>query len=163
MRIAGTVEDSIVDGPGLRFTIFTQGCFHNCQDCHNPQTHNPSGGDETTVDALISQMLANPITDGLTLSGGEPMEQAKDCLTLAQTAHQNGLNVWCYSGYTFEHLITKGTPEQQALLKELDVLIDGKFIKAEASLLLQWSGSKNQRVLDVQKSLVTGSPTLWSR
>ena len=81
MRIAGTVQDSIVDGPGFRFTVFTQGCSHHCPGCHNPQTHDPSGGTEHTVEELLERMRSNPLTDGLTLSGGEPFEQPEENLT----------------------------------------------------------------------------------
>ena len=108
MRIAGTINDSIVDGPGFRFTVFTQGCPHRCPGCHNPETHDPAGGRAVTVEELAEQMLSNPLTDGLTLSGGEPMEQAAACLRLAERAHGAGLNVWCYTGYTLEHLLQGG-------------------------------------------------------
>ena len=74
MRIANTISDSIVDGPGLRFTVFTQGCRHNCPGCHNPETHCFDGGQEVSVEQLLEQMLENPLTLGLTLSGGDPME-----------------------------------------------------------------------------------------
>jgi len=108
MRIAGTVQDSIVDGPGLRFTVFTQGCPHHCEGCHNPQTHDPDGGTETDVQDVIAKMLSNPLTDGVTLSGGEPFAQAADCLKIAEAAHAHGLNVWAYSGYTFEQVKVHG-------------------------------------------------------
>ena len=83
MRIAGLVQDSIVDGPGFRFTVFTQGCPHNCEGCHNPDTHDPDGGREMTVKQVIDAMLSNPMTDGLTLSGGDPFVQAADCAEIA--------------------------------------------------------------------------------
>lgn len=104
MRIAGLVQDSIVDGPGFRFTVFTQGCPHNCEGCHNPDTHDPDGGREMTVKQVIDAMLSNPMTDGLTLSGGDPFVQAADCAEIAKAAHKNGLNVWTYTGWTYEKL-----------------------------------------------------------
>ena len=104
MRIAGTVQDSIVDGPGFRFTVFTQGCSHHCPGCHNPQTHDPSGGTEHTVEELLERMRSNPLTDGLTLSGGEPFEQPKACAALAAELKRNGYGVWSYSGYLYEDL-----------------------------------------------------------
>ena len=161
MKIYGLVQDSIVDGPGFRFVCFTQGCPHHCPGCHNPDSHDPSRGTEMTTDEIIAQMLSNPLTDGLTLSGGEPFLQAEDCLTLAQTAHAKGLNVWSYSGWTFEHLLSKGTDAQKALLRELDVLVDGPFVMEERSLTLNWRGSRNQRVIDVQASLRTGEIVLY--
>ena len=113
MRVAGLVQDSIVDGPGLRFVVFVQGCPHHCPGCHNPGSHDPKGGEELPVEGIARQMLNNPLTDGLTLSGGEPFEQAWECSYLARNARWNGLNVWAYTGYTFEHLRDHGTLEQK--------------------------------------------------
>lgn len=116
MRIANTVNDSIVDGHGLRFTIFTQGCPHHCPGCHNPDTHDPAGGREVSLEELMAEMGRNPLIEGVTLSGGEPFAQAADCAALAQAAHARGLNVWTYSGYLFEHLRDSGNPDWTALL-----------------------------------------------
>ena len=102
MRIAGTVSESIVDGPGLRLTVFTQGCPHHCPGCHNPQTHDPAGGREESTAALLARYAANPLLDGLTLSGGEPMEQAAECAALAEAVHALGGNVWVYTGWRYE-------------------------------------------------------------
>lgn len=99
MRIAGTVSESIVDGPGLRLTVFTQGCPHRCPGCHNPQTHDPAGGREESTAALLARYAADPLLDGLTLSGGEPMEQAAECAALAEAVHALGGNVWVYTGW----------------------------------------------------------------
>ena len=104
-----------------------------------------------TTDEVIAQMLSNPLTDGLTLSGGEPFEQAEDCLTIAKAAHANGLNVWAYTGYTMEHLRDNGTEAQKALLAEVDVLVDGRYIEDLRSLTLPWRGSRNQRVIDLKE------------
>ena len=156
MRIYGLVQDSIVDGPGFRFVCFVQGCTHHCPGCHNPDSHDPAGGREMDVEEVAAQMLSNPLTDGLTLSGGEPMEQAAACLRLAERAHGAGLNVWCYTGYTLEHLLQEGTTDQRALLEQVDVLVDGPFLLAERTLSLPWRGSRNQRLLDVPASLAAG-------
>ena len=161
MKIYGLVQDSIVDGPGFRFVCFTQGCPHHCPGCHNPDSHDPSIGTEMTTDEIIAQMLSNPLTDGLTLSGGEPFTQAEDCLTLAHAAHAKGLKVWSYSGWTFEHLLHSGTAAQKSLLRELDVLVDGPFLLEERSLTLNWRGSRNQRVIDVQATLSKGEIVLY--
>ena len=104
MRIANYIQDSIVDGPGLRFTLFTQGCPHKCEGCHNPDTHDFSCGREMTENAVIAQLRKNPLTDGLTLSGGEPFLQARSCAVIARAARETGLNVWAYSGWTFEEI-----------------------------------------------------------
>ena len=157
MRIFGLQQDSIVDGPGFRFACFVQGCPHGCPGCHNPDSHDPAGGQEMSVEEVARQLLKNPLTDGLTLSGGEPFAQAEDCLALAKIAHEHGLNVWSYSGWTFEYLRDRGTPEQKALLAELDVLVDGPFLLSERTLALPWRGSRNQRVVDVRRSLETGT------
>ena len=113
-----------------------------------------------TTDEVIKKMRSNPLTDGLTLSGGEPFAQAEDCLAIARAAHEHGLNVWGYSGWTYDHLLTEGSDAQKALLRELDVLVDGPFILAERSLSLNWRGSRNQRVIDVQASLAAGEVIL---
>lgn len=158
MRIAGTVQDSIVDGPGFRFVVFTQGCDKRCEGCHNPATWDQSGGLEINVDAIIAELLSNPLTDGLTLSGGEPFLQAAECAAIAASAHEKGLNVWAYTGFTFEELIAKAEAEApvKTLLKSTDVLVDGPFVLAGRTLSLKWRGSKNQRVLDLPKSIETG-------
>lgn len=151
MRVFGLVQDSIVDGPGLRFVCFVQGCPHHCEGCHNPESHDPDGGREMAIEEIVSEMRSNPLTMGLTLSGGEPFEQARDCLELAQNAHKHGLNVWCYTGYTFEYLQSHGTQVQKALLEEIDVLVDGRYVEGLRSLSLEWRGSSNQRIIYLRK------------
>ncbi len=154
IRIAGIAPESIVDGPGFRYTVFTQGCFHDCAGCHNPETHDPGGGHETTVDGLADAMRKNPLLDGLTLSGGEPFLQVEACLELAERARELGLNIWAYSGYTFEDLCAD--PDKKRLLAACDVLVDGPFVLSQRTLEKRFRGSKNQRVIDVGKSLERG-------
>ena len=161
MRIFGTVEDSIVDGPGLRYSVFVQGCPHHCPGCHNPESHDFAGGKTADTAELIKPLQKNPLLDGLTLSGGEPMCQAEGCRILAVAAHAARMNVWCYTGYTWEALHQENDPARMALLKELDVLVDGPFILAQRSLELKYCGSRNQRLIDVQKSLAAGEVVLW--
>lgn len=163
MKIADFVQDSIVDGPGFRFTLFTQGCPHHCEGCHNPQTHDPDGGKEVPVDQIIQTMLSNPLTDGLTLSGGEPFYQPEDCALIAKAAKEHGLNVWAYTGWTFEKLLRDERPGVRRLLELVDVLVDGPFLLAERSLSLKWRGSRNQRLIDVPKSLACGAAVLWEK
>ena len=156
MRIANTVSDSIVDGPGLRFTVFTQGCPHRCPGCHNPGTHDPAGGREVSVAELATELSGNPLTNGLTLSGGEPFCQAAECAALARIARERGLNVWAYTGYTYERLLAGEVPDALALLEQVDVLVDGPFVEAEKSYAALFRGSANQRLIDVPKSLAAG-------
>ena len=161
ISLSGITGDSIVDGPGIRLTIFTQGCPHNCLGCHNPQTHDPSGGSWADTDDIIAAAAENPLLDGITLSGGDPFMQPIECTELAKGAHKHGLNVWTYTGYTWEALWQENDPDKIALLKESDVLIDGPFILAERSLELKFRGSKNQRIIDVKKSLEKDELVLW--
>ena len=154
MRIAGIVNDSIVDGPGLRLAIFAQGCPHHCPGCHNPESHDFAGGSDMDTEEIIARMDANPLLDGITLTGGEPFEQPEACRILADAAHARGLNVWAYSGYTFEQLCA--VPEKRRLLEACDVLVDGPFLLEERSLDLRFRGSKNQRVLKVSELLAGG-------
>ena len=147
MRIHETLHDSIVDGPGLRFVVFVQGCPHRCVGCHNPQTHDPQGGREISIGDIVQDMKRNPLLDGITLTGGEPFAQAEDCAKLARAAKELGLNVWCYSGFTLE--VLRKMPEAQVLLGEIDVLVDGPYVKEQRSLSLKWRGSENQRVIEM--------------
>ena len=163
MRIADTVSDSIVDGPGLRFTVFTQGCPHHCPGCHNPETHDPAGGREVSVSELEEEMGKNPLIDGLTLSGGDPFCQAAECADLARLAHEKGLNVWTYTGYTYERLLEGDLPGALELLEQTDVLVDGPFLLAEKSYEALFRGSTNQRLIDVKQSKAAGHVVLWTR
>lgn len=153
IRIAGITEDSIVDGPGLRLTLFVQGCPHQCPGCHNPETHRFDGGQLMDTADVIAKIDSNPLLDGMTLSGGEPFCQWEACEELAKAAHQRGLSVWCYTGYTWRQLTNE---KAHSLLKNIDVLVDGPFIEKLRTLELPWRGSKNQKLIDVQKSLSQG-------
>ena len=163
MRIANTISDSIVDGPGLRFTVFTQGCPHHCPGCHNPETHDPAGGREVPAEALAEQLAQNPLLSGLTLSGGEPFLQAAACAALARLARAQGLNVWTYTGYTYEQLLAEADPDRLALLAATDVLVDGPFVLARKSYDALFRGSTNQRLIDVAASRRAGRVVLWQR
>ena len=156
IRIAGTVNDSIVDGPGLRFAVFTQGCIHGCEGCHNPQTHDFSGGVEADTDEIAENFKKNSLLDGITLTGGEPFCQSVPCTFLASAAHENGLNVVTYTGYLFEELLLSSDPGIKNLLFCTDILIDGKFEKSKQSYSLAYKGSSNQRIIDVAESINTG-------
>ena len=152
LKLSGIQQDSIVDGPGIRTTFFCQGCPHHCEGCHNPETWPFEGGTEVPTEALVDMVTSNPLCRGVTFSGGEPFAQAGGYLELAKALKEKGYEVASYSGYTFEQLLN-GTSAQQELLRYIDVLIDGPFILAEKSLEVPFRGSKNQRILDVPKSL----------
>lgn len=155
IRIYGLVNDSIVDGPGFRLAVFTQGCPHNCEGCHNPESHSFDGGKIMTTDEIIKKMQDNILLDGITLTGGDPFCQPEACAILAKAAHESGLNVWAYSGWTYEELAAND--DTLSLLKNVDVLIDGPFILSERTLEKRFMGSKNQRAIDVKASLAKGS------
>ncbi len=158
IRMAGTVNDSIVDGPGIRLAIFVQGCTHHCKGCQNPQTWDPDGGSIMTTDHVIDAMKSNRLLKGITFSGGEPFEQPTPLIELAKACHSLGKDVWAYSGYTYEELESgKAGADARELLENCDVLVDGPFIESEKSMDLKWRGSRNQRLIDVPKSLETGS------
>jgi len=159
LNLSGIQGDSIVDGPGIRTTFFCQGCPHHCEGCHNPETWPFEGGTPMPTDALVEIVTANPLCRGVTFSGGEPFAQAEGFGELAKALKEKGYEVASYSGYTFEQLL-HGTPAQKALLAQLDVLIDGPFVLAERSLQTPFRGSKNQRILDVPKSLAAGQ-AVW--
>ena len=152
IRLASTLQsDSIVDGLGIRTVVWTQGCPHNCPFCQNPTTHDFKGGFLEDVEEIKKQIKSLKGQDGITLSGGDPMVQPLECLELAKTAHSLGMNVWCYTGYLFEDVLKND--KMKRLLEEVDVLVDGKFLIDQFSLDLYYKGSKNQRVIDVKKSL----------
>ncbi|MCH5349348.1 MAG: anaerobic ribonucleoside-triphosphate reductase activating protein [Oscillospiraceae bacterium] len=155
LKIAGTVNDSIVDGPGIRFTIFTQGCPHRCEGCHNPQTHDFDGGEEVSLESLLEDVRSNPLLDGVTYSGGEPFCQARELYTLGIELKKSGLNIVTYTGYLFEDLLEQASEENfyRELLSVTDYLVDGPFQLDKRDILLKFKGSSNQRILDVKKSL----------
>lgn len=150
IRVSDIIYDSIVDGPGLRTTLFVQGCSHHCPGCHNEKTWDPQGGTSKQIAEVISDILSHG-NGALTFSGGEPFEQPLACLEIANVLKKNNYNLWAYSGYTYEAILED--PDKLQLLKTLDVLVDGRFILSLKSLSLQFKGSKNQRIIDVQKSL----------
>ena len=155
LELSAIVTDSIVDGPGIRATVFCQGCPHHCPGCHNPETWQFGCGTKVTEGQVLAEVLKNPLCRGVTFSGGEPFAQPEGFACLAKLLKERGYEVASYTGYTFEQLLI-GTPEQRKLLESIDVLIDGPFIQAQKSLELSFRGSKNQRILDVPASLKAG-------
>jgi anaerobic ribonucleoside-triphosphate reductase activating protein len=154
LRIAGIVEDSIVDGPGLRLAVFTQGCIHNCPGCHNPHTHSLDGGYLHPISEILDRLRRNPLLDGLTLTGGDPFMQPEASAQLAQEAHGMGFSVVTYTGYLYEQILEN--PRFLPLLYASDILIDGPFIQEQRTLSLAFRGSRNQRVILVPESLKAG-------
>lgn len=160
IKIAGVVDDSVVDGEGYRFTIFTQGCPHHCEGCHNPQTHDFAGGREADIDELYAQIMENPLLAGVTFSGGEPFCQPEPLTQLAKKLHERHLDIWTYTGYTLEELTARHDPAMDALLAATDVLIDGRFLLDQRDLTLAFRGSRNQRVIDLNATRLKGQIVL---
>lgn len=151
IRISGIVNESIVDGPGIRLVVFSQGCPHKCIGCHNPQTHDFSSGKLICIEEIIDKVKSDPILSGVTFSGGEPFEQAEPFTKLAVQIHKLGLNVVTYTGYTLGYLIEENNKAKIALLRETDILIDGPFIESKKNLLLKFRGSENQNIYDKEE------------
>lgn len=158
IRIAGTVGESIVDGPGFRFTIFTQGCPHGCPGCHNPHTHDFSSGEVTTTEELLEKINADPLLDGVTFSGGEPFCQAEPLAEIGRAVKEKGMDVIVYTGYLWEYLLENANDENcyRKLIDTADFIVDGRFEIDKRSLSLHFRGSSNQRVIDVKQSLLKG-------
>lgn len=154
LRVAGVIEESIVDGPGIRFVLFLQGCRLHCPGCQNPQTWDFNGGTLVPSDEVLARIRENPLVHGVTFSGGEPFEQAEALLPLATELKAQGYHLMAFTGYTFEQLCEK--PEARALLEKLDLLVDGPFLEAQKSLDLRFRGSRNQRILNIPASRENG-------
>jgi anaerobic ribonucleoside-triphosphate reductase activating protein len=152
LRVFDLINDSIVDGPGLRFCVFVQGCLHNCKGCHNPMSHDLNGGYLVSNDKIICAIKENPLLDGVTFSGGEPFLQAVALTNLAIEVKKLGLNIVTYTGFLWEELIKNNI--YLNLLYQTDILIDGRFDISKRDLSLKFRGSSNQRVIDVKKSFI---------
>ena len=158
VRLSSNIQpDSVVDGPGIRCVIWAQGCLHKCIGCHNPQTHAIDGGFDKSIIELCSEI--QQIGQNITLSGGDPFFQPNEFEQIARFAKEIGLNVWAYTGFTWEQIIKD--PQLFNLLKNIDVLVDGKFDINKKSSECKFRGSTNQRLIDVQKSLANKSIVLW--
>jgi anaerobic ribonucleoside-triphosphate reductase activating protein len=163
MRLSGITQESLVDGPGLRYGIFTQGCPHQCPHCHNQESWDINGGKEYSVKQIIRLLKQQKKTKrGVTFSGGEPFLQAAELAEVAVAARQTGWDVVTYTGYTYEQLIADNSNGVQALLAASDILIDGKYIHKLRSINLQFRGSSNQRLIDVAKTREKGGIVLWA-
>lgn len=170
VRIAKIIEESFVDGDGIRFTIFLQGCHHNCAGCHNPATHSFTEGEILDTAEIIERFKHKALIKGITLSGGEPLCQIEASTEFATVAKNANLNVWCYTGFTYEYLTDEHfksneyfTKEQiQKFLSYVDVLVDGPFILEQRDLTMQFCGSHNQRLIDIKKTFEQKKIITWN-
>lgn len=163
IKLAANLQpDSIVDGEGIRTVIWTQGCPHNCYGCHNPETHDYNGGSFVDIEDIFDTIDNLEGQDGLTFSGGDPFVQSKECAVIAKYAKNIGFNIWAYTGYLYEDLIklSKNNKDIMSFLKEIDILVDGKFEIDKRSYDCIFRGSYNQRIIDVKKSLKSGETVL---
>lgn len=160
INIAGVVEESYTDGLGIRYAIFVQGCSHKCKNCHNPETWQFNGGVKYDIDTLVSEILENPLLDGVTISGGDPMYQPVEVLELVnKIREQSKLNIWLYTGFTFEECLEN--TEMAAILNKIDILVDGEYKEENRSLHLRFRGSSNQRIINVPETLATGKVVIY--
>ena len=164
IRISGVIRESIVDGPGIRYVLFTQGCPHHCKNCHNPDTHSYTGGKLVNIDIIIKDILKNPILQGVTISGGDPFVQANNvAILLNKLKEKSNLNTIVYTGFEYDYLI-KSNNESNGYLKLLssaDILIDGKFDENLKNPNLMFRGSSNQMAIDLKKSLKNNNKILY--
>jgi len=162
IRVAGLTRESVVDGPGLRFVVFAQGCAHNCIGCQNPETHAFDGGKLMDTAEILQEIQRGKYLRGVTFSGGDPFYQAAGFAELAQLCRAQGFDIVTYTGFTFEQIMDAHDPAQLELLRATDLLIDGPFILAQKDLSLPFRGSANQRIIDVQKSLAANAVILYT-
>lgn len=156
VTVSGVMPESIVDGPGFRYVVFTQGCPHHCEGCHNPETWAFEGGRERDINELFEEFKQNPLLKGITFSGGEPFCQPKPLVVLARQVHSIGKDVVTFTGFTYEQLLEQHDEDVDALLAETDLLIDGQFVLAQRNLELTFRGSENQRLIDMNKTRSEG-------
>lgn len=164
LQIGGFLDNSLVNGDGMRAVVFVSGCRHNCISCQNQVMQGFDYGDSVSVPDVLKKIGKNmPIIKGVTFSGGEPFESALALLELSEGIRNLGLNIWCYSGYTYDEIIHSGDRDKLELLKSVDVLIDGKFNEELKETTGKYTGSSNQRIIDVRKSILKNKIILWSK
>jgi len=164
LQLSGITPESLVDGPGIRYVIFTQGCHHKCLHCHNPGSWEINAGKEFSVREIIRMIKKNKKNiQGITFSGGEPFLQAGELAHIAEEAHQIDLDVVTYTGFTYEQLIEKNDDNVNALLSSSDILIDGLYIHKFKSASLKFCGSSNQRIIDLAQTRKNNKIILWDK
>lgn len=161
LRLHGVVQESVVDGPGLRDVVFVQGCPHRCPGCQNPGSWDFDGGSLVDVADVVSLLPTSPLVSGVTFSGGEPFCQAKALVEVARHVKSLGLNLWVYTGYTWEELLALPDPAARELLSLVDVLVDGRYVREERDISLPYRNSRNQRLIDARASLKAGEVIIW--
>jgi len=165
IRLAADLQsDSIVDGPGLRTVIWTQGCAHHCKGCQNEQTWDFNGGGLVPISMVKDAIDDLEYQDGITFSGGDPMFQPEACNEIAKYCKEKGYNIWVYTGFTYEEIwkMAETKPIYHEFLEKIDVLVDGKFILEQRDLSILFRGSRNQRLIDVPKTLKNGKVVLFN-
>ena len=157
IRVASIINDSIVNGIGIRDVVFLQGCLHFCKDCHNPQTWNISGGEEYEVEEILDKLKDSK--NQVTISGGEPLLQLTSLYDLLYRLDiEQGKRCWLYTGFTFEEI---PLDVLETLSQWVDVLVDGRFELDKKDLRLAFRGSSNQRLIDLPKTIENKELTLW--
>lgn len=164
MNMAGFYDESISNGVGWRAVLFVSGCPHNCPGCHNKVAQDYNYGEKFDKEKIINRICENSILKGITISGGEPLckENIPEVLDFIKDVKKvrPNFNVWCYTGYTLEQLEDRNDSVTDETLKNIDVLVDGRFIEAQKNPTLKFKGSANQRILDLQESLRERQPVL---
>ncbi|MGY0374128.1 anaerobic ribonucleoside-triphosphate reductase activating protein [Clostridium sp. JNZ J1-5] len=151
LKVAGFLDNTMVNGKGLRSALFLSGCNHNCDGCHNKEMQSFQYGDEVEIKEILNRIKSNvPLIKGVTFSGGEPFEQAQELSILARFIKNEGLNIWCYTGYTLEEIVESGDTCKLDLLSHIDILVDGKFEKNLVEGALKYTGSSNQRIIKLK-------------
>lgn len=149
LRILGTYKETVVDGEGLRYSIYFAGCTHACKGCHNKESWCPDNGTlitEEYLDKIINEINSNPLLDGITLSGGDPLYNPEEMLEVVKyLKEKTKINIWLYTGYTIEEL--RKDNKRMAVLEYIDTLVDGKFVQELYDPLLKFRGSSNQRII----------------
>ncbi|EJO5346171.1 anaerobic ribonucleoside-triphosphate reductase activating protein [Clostridium botulinum] len=156
LQVAGFLDNSLVNGLGLRSALFVSGCNHNCEGCQNKEMQSFCYGDKILLKDILKRIESNmPLIRGVTFSGGEPLEYIEELSILAEEIKKLGLNIWCYTGYTFEYIKkeTNINSQLKKLLESIDVLVDGKYDESKKDSSLKYKGSSNQRIIDIKKSL----------
>lgn len=157
LRVIDFVEGTTVDGPGFRTSIYFAGCDHHCPHCHNPHTWDARGGKEMSIDEILEVIERNKLP--VTFSGGDPIKQYEALAILAEALKERRYNVWCYTGFTYEQLLS--TSKYDRLLKAIDVLVDGPFVNDLRDTSLLFRGSSNQRLIDIPSTMNAGKIMLW--